>query len=96
VEIEKFNGKKFESWKLKMEDLLVDKQQWATINPGTKHAAMLQEDLDKVDKKERSTILLCLLDLVLLNVSGEEITKNLWEKLRNLYQSKCLVNKLFH
>jgi hypothetical protein len=28
IEIEKFNGKKFELWKLKMEDLLVDKEQW--------------------------------------------------------------------
>jgi hypothetical protein len=25
IEIEKFNGKNFEVWKLKMEDLLVDK-----------------------------------------------------------------------
>jgi hypothetical protein len=32
---------------------------------------------------------------VLLNVSGESTTKELWEKLGNLYQSKSLVNKLF-
>ena len=35
IEIEKFNGKKFELWKLKMEDLLVDKEQWNTMDPGT-------------------------------------------------------------
>jgi hypothetical protein len=28
MEIEKFNGKIFELWKLKMEDLLVDRDQW--------------------------------------------------------------------
>ena len=28
MEIEKFNGKRFELWKLKMEDLLVDRDQW--------------------------------------------------------------------
>jgi hypothetical protein len=28
IEIEKFNGKIFELWKLKMEDLLVDRDQW--------------------------------------------------------------------
>ena len=28
IEIEKFNGQSFELWKLKMEDLLVDKDQW--------------------------------------------------------------------
>eukprot|EP00253_Pinus_taeda_P003222 PITA_03222 len=34
IEIEKFNGKIFELWKLKMEDLLVDKDQWITVDPG--------------------------------------------------------------
>jgi hypothetical protein len=28
MEIEKFNGKIFELWKLKMDDLLVDRDQW--------------------------------------------------------------------
>ena len=35
IEIEKFNGKNFELWKLKMEDLLVDKEQWIVVGPGT-------------------------------------------------------------
>ena len=35
IEIEKFNGKNFELWKLKMEDLLVDKEQWIAMDPGT-------------------------------------------------------------
>jgi hypothetical protein len=35
IEIEKFNGKNFELWKLKMEDLLVDKEQWIAVDPGT-------------------------------------------------------------
>jgi hypothetical protein len=35
IEIEKFNGKNFELWKLKMEDLLVDKEQWITVDPST-------------------------------------------------------------
>eukprot|EP00253_Pinus_taeda_P022859 PITA_22859 len=34
IEIEKFNGQSFELWKLKMEDLLVDKDQWITVDPG--------------------------------------------------------------
>jgi hypothetical protein len=32
---------------------------------------------------------------VLLNVSGEDLANKLWDKLGSLYQSKCLVNKLF-
>ena len=35
IEIEKFNGKKIDLWKLKMEDLIVDKEQWITVDPGT-------------------------------------------------------------
>jgi hypothetical protein len=35
MEIEKFNGKRFELWKLNMEDLLVDRDQWIIVDPGT-------------------------------------------------------------
>ena len=40
IEIEKLNGQIFELWKLKMEDLLVDKYQWITIDPGNKLTTM--------------------------------------------------------
>ena len=81
IEIEKFNGQSFELWKLKMEDLLVDKDQWITVDRGTKPTAMSDEDWKKLDRKAKSTIWLCVSDSVLLNVSGEATTKNLWEKL---------------
>jgi hypothetical protein len=35
IDIEKFNGQNFELWKLKMEDLLVDREQWTSVYPGT-------------------------------------------------------------
>jgi hypothetical protein len=115
IEIEKFNGKNFELWKLKMEDLLVDKEQWIVVDPGTQPTGtkttgtqptsaqttstpptgMSKEDREKLDRRARSTIRLCLADSVLLNVSGESTAKELWDKLGNLYQSKSLVNKLF-
>eukprot|EP00253_Pinus_taeda_P033884 PITA_33884 len=34
IKIEKFNGQSFELWKLKMEDLLVDKDQWIAVDLG--------------------------------------------------------------
>ena len=95
IEIEKFNGQSFELWKLKMEDLLVDKDQWIPVDLGTKPTTMLYEDWKKLDRKAKSTIWLCISDSVLLNASGEATTKNLWDKLGTLYQSKSLVNKLF-
>ena len=36
IEIEKFNGQSFKLWKLKMEDLLVDKDQRIVVDLGTK------------------------------------------------------------
>ena len=95
IEIKKFNGQSFELWKLKMEDLLVDKDQWIAVDPGTKPTKMSDEDWKKLYRKAKTTIRLCVSDSVLLNVSGEATTKNLWEKLGTLYQSKSLVNKLF-
>ena len=95
MEIEKFNGKRFELWKLKMEDLLVDRDHWIAVDPGTTPTGTSIDDWKKTDWKAKSTIRLCLSDSVLLNVSKEATAKDLWEKLGNLYHSKSLVNKLF-
>ena len=69
MEIEKFNGKSFEMWKLKMEDLLVDRDQWIPVDLGTSPTVTSADDWKKMDRKEKSTIRLCLSDSVLLNVS---------------------------
>ena len=89
--------------KLKMEDLLVNKEQWIVVDPdthpigtystrrkftgtqttSTQPTGMSKEDWEKLDRRERSTIRLCLADSVLLNVSGESTTKELWDKLGN-------------
>ena len=40
IEIDKFNGQSFELWKLKMEHLLVDKDQWSVVDLGTKQTGV--------------------------------------------------------
>jgi hypothetical protein len=95
IEMEKFNGQNFELWKLKMEDILVDREQWTMVFPGTQPIGMLTEEWEKLKRRERSMICLCLADSVWLNVSGEDSAKKLWEKMGSLYQSNSLVNKLF-
>jgi hypothetical protein len=85
----------FELWKLKMKDLLVDREQWTTIYPGTQPTCMSMEEWERLKRNARSTIQLCLSDSMLLNVSGEDSVKELWDKLGSLYQSKSMVNKLF-
>jgi hypothetical protein len=62
MEIEKFNGKRFELWKLKMEDLLVDRDQWIAVDPGTTPTGTSADDWKKTDQKAKSTIRLCLSD----------------------------------
>jgi hypothetical protein len=91
IEIENFNGKKFELWKLNMDDLLVYKEQWIVVDPGTRPTGtqptgtqsigtqptstqttstpptrMSKEDGEKLDRRARSNIRLCLVDSVLL------------------------------
>jgi len=95
IEIEKFNGQSFELWKLKMEDLLVDKDQWIVVDPGTKPIGVSDGEWKKLDRKAKSTIRLCVSNSILLNVSGEATVKALCDKFGTFYQSKSLVNKLF-
>ena len=69
LEIEKFNDQNFELWKLKMEDLLVDREQWIVVDLRTQPIGSMKEDMDKLKRREISTIQLCLLHYVLLNLS---------------------------
>jgi hypothetical protein len=52
-----------------MEYLLVDKDHWIVVDPGTAPTGTLAEDWKNLDRKEKSTIWLCLSYSVLLNVS---------------------------
>jgi hypothetical protein len=56
---------------------------------------MSREEWEKLERRERSMIRLCLADLVLLNVLGEDSSKKLWDKLGSLYQLKSMLNNLF-
>jgi hypothetical protein len=53
------------------------------------------KEWEKLERRERSTIWICLEDSLLLNVLGEYFSKKMWDKMGSLYQSKSLVNKLF-
>jgi hypothetical protein len=78
-----------------MEDLFLDQEQWKMVCPGTQPIGMSMEEWEKLERRARSMIRLCLADSVLLNVSSEDLAKKLWDKLGSLYQSKYFINKLF-
>ena len=58
----------------------MDKDQWITVDIGTKPRGVSDEEWKKLDQKAKSTIRLCVSDSVLLNVSGEATVKALWDK----------------
>ena len=80
---------------MKIEYLSMDIDQWIMVDPGTTPTGNSSDVWKKFDRKAKNTIRLCLSDSILLNVSEEATTKNLWDKLGKLYQSKSLVNKKF-
>ena len=68
IEIEKFNGKKFEIWKMKMEDLLVDKEQWIIVDPSTQPTGTPSTSTQAIGTQPTST-------------PPTSMSKEYWEKL---------------
>lgn len=81
MEVEKFNGSNFELWKLKMEDLLEDRDLGEAVSHAAKPTTISQADWDLKDRKAKGLIRLYLADLVLLNVLHEKIANSLWTRL---------------
>ena len=90
MEIEKFNGQSFELWKLRMEILLVDRDQWIAVDLGIAPIGTSTGDRKKLDQKVKSTIRLCLSDSVLLNVSEESTTKDLQPRIYGIIWGSCI------
>jgi hypothetical protein len=65
------------------------------VNPGTNLMGMSKEEWKKIKRRASIMILLFLAYSVLLNVSGEDMENELWDKLGSLYQSYSMVKKLF-
>ena len=95
MEVEKFKGTNFELWKLKMEDMLEDRDLWEATSSTTRPATVAQADWDIKYRKAKGLIRLCLTDAVLLNFLDEKTAYSVWETLGVVYQAKSLVNKLF-
>eukprot|EP01018_Ginkgo_biloba_P012062 Gb_32014 [translate_table: standard] len=93
MEITKFNDQNFDLWKLKMEDLLVDKDQWVAVS-GNQPMSMKNNDWEKLERKAKSSIRLCLLDSMLLNVSREATAKDLWDNKTGHLKKQCRVKKV--
>ena len=67
-----------------MEDLLVDRGLWVAVF-GTKPLGMKDEELEVLERKERSLTRLCLADSMLLNVYEEPTMASLWKRFGDMY-----------
>ncbi|KAF6170559.1 hypothetical protein GIB67_031967 [Kingdonia uniflora] len=54
-----------------------------------------EEDWEDLDSRAANGIRLCLAKDILTNVCGEKTAKGHWEKLKSLYQTKSLSNRLY-
>jgi hypothetical protein len=49
MDIDKFNGKHFELWKLKMEYLFENRDQWIMVDPGNEPTRTSKDDWKMLD-----------------------------------------------
>lgn len=73
---------------------VVDRDLWVALSR-SKPSGMKQVDWDLIDRKTKGLVTLSLADSILLNIQVEKTTTSLWKKLGDIYQGKCLVNRLF-
>ncbi|KAL1208699.1 Retrovirus-related Pol polyprotein from transposon TNT 1-94 [Cardamine amara subsp. amara] len=92
VKIDKFSGRNsFGLWQIKMKALLKQQSLWA---PLSKDKGGDAAEMATLEEKAHSTILLCLKDEVIIEVSDQTTVPGLWKKLENLYMTKSLQKKL--
>ncbi|GLJ33477.1 hypothetical protein SUGI_0673520 [Cryptomeria japonica] len=82
IEVERFNGTNFEMWKLKMEDLLIDRYLWDVVDANVQRPSypIATTQYDVMDQKAKGLIRLFLADSVLINVHEENTAKKIWDK----------------
>uniref|UniRef100_A0A0D3BS43 Reverse transcriptase Ty1/copia-type domain-containing protein n=1 Tax=Brassica oleracea var. oleracea TaxID=109376 RepID=A0A0D3BS43_BRAOL len=73
-----------------MQALLKQQGIWGPLSGKKSEAA----DLEALEEKAFSTILLCLADEIIIEVSDEKTAASLWQKLASVYMTKSLMNKL--
>ena len=83
IKIEKLNAKNFELWKLNMEDLLVDKEQWIIVDPSTHPTGTQPTRTQTIGTQSigRQTI----------STQSTGMSKEDWEKLRSREKSMILL-----
>ena len=95
--MEKFTGQNdFGLWRMKMRVLLIQQGLVEALEGEAKHEkSMVVVDKKALLEKFHNVIILSLGDKVLRQVSKEKTAARVWEKLKGLYMTKSLVNRLY-
>lgn len=97
VRIELLNKENFDTWKIQMEALLVKNDAWSyvsgeTVKPevvaGDEASATRLKKWETADRKAKSDIILSISPTELKQVKGCETSREVWDKLASIYQSK--------
>jgi hypothetical protein len=93
-EVDKFNGKNnFESWKLKMHDLLTQQGFHKALDgKGNNRVGMSDDEWEDIEVMGLNMIRLCLDKKFLFNITREEKITRLWRKMESFYMKKSLTN----
>jgi hypothetical protein len=94
--VEKFNGQKYQLWKMHMEDYLYQKDMFLPLGGiEKKPMTMKDKEWEVLDRNALGTIWLSLTTLVDFNISKENTTKEMMDTLAKLYEKPSTSNKVF-
>lgn len=95
VRIELLNKENFDTWKIQMEALLVKSDAWSFVSgetvklvAGDETSATRLKKWETADRKAKSDIILSISPTELKQVKGCETSREVWDKLASIYQSK--------
>jgi hypothetical protein len=94
--VEKFNGQKYQLWKMQMEDYLYQKDIYLPLDGITKKSTtMKDEEWEVLDIKELGTIWLCLGSINGFQYFERKDKEDLMKELARLYEKPSASNKVF-
>src|SRR3954471_7041829 len=81
---------------MRVTSLLVKEESYQALQGiRKKPSTMDEDDWKEIDGKAKATIILCLSDEVLYNVLNDDTAAGMWNRLKSLYMTKSLSNKLY-
>lgn len=93
--VDRFDGTNFHIWKVRMEMYLTEKDVWKLVDGSEARPTSNPTDWDKRDGKARACILLHLKDTQLLLVNNLKTSKEMWDGLCGMFETKHATSKVF-